>query len=87
MMDITAKWKDNKGVWQDFDLIQIGHQSRNHAIALFKRKLPVVALENGVYITNNKETQKKYLDQGKQCKLFSEMQSSEKTLKSVGFLG
>jgi len=84
-MDTTAKWKDVKGKWVIFDMGTVVGHSRNHILALFGNKVPVVAKEGGVMITNDEGMYALYSKKGK-VKRFTECQPSEKMFHSVGFL-
>lgn len=80
------KWKTKDGVWADFDLSDFGCCDRNHILKLFRNSVPVIAKENGVFITNKGDIQNDYLKQGKPAKLFTDCQPSERKFSDAGFL-
>ncbi len=86
-MDTILKWKDTDGTYKPFDNSEINHQSRDHAIALFSNGIPVIASENGTFITNSADLAATYRAKGKPIVMFKDLQPSEKTFADVGFLG
>jgi hypothetical protein len=86
MMDTVVKWKDNDGKYQLFDNTEINHMSRDHAISLFSCGIPVIASENGTYITNSKGLADQYRNQGKRVMMFSDMTASSEKFGLIGFL-
>lgn len=85
-MDTSIKWRNTDGKWQDFDLRDIGHMPRNHALNLFKNSTPVIAKEGDSYLTNNDGILSQYKSQNKKIMLFKDCQLSEKRFDEVGFL-
>lgn len=85
MVDISITWKD-RGKWVMFDVSDINHLSRNHAINLFSFKIPVIAKQDKTYIVNNDQLYEQYQRKGTPVKLFSELQPSEDPLQKVGFI-
>lgn len=86
-MGITIKWKDGDGKYQLFDNTEINHMSRDHAINLFSGGIPVIASENGTYITNSKTLAGQYQAQGKRVMMFADLVKSGEKFGRVGFLG
>lgn len=76
-----------KPVWQNFDLRDIAHMSRNHALRLFSQGVPVRINENGTYLVNREDIKKDYITMGKKAVLIADCQPSEKPVNVVGFLG
>ena len=74
------------GEWKLFPIETILHMSRTHAINLFSGKIPVVAKEGEMYISNDSETRRLYHRSRLKITKFSELQPSDRILKSIGFL-
>ena len=85
MDNVSVTWKD-KGKWVPFDLADINHLSRDHAINLFSYKIPVVARHGNYYIVNNMDLFSRYDKNKKQVKLFSALTPSSEPLRRVGFI-
>jgi len=84
-MDIVIKWQDKEGNWQPFDVNDILHMSRNHAIALFSQGTGVIIKQgDSSYIVNRVDLLDQYKRQGKSVKLLSQCEGSDKTLEEVG---
>ena len=86
-MSTSIKWRDNEGNWQNFDLSDIEHMSRNHALFLFSGTVPVIAKVDNDYLTNNEGLLSQYRSQKKKIKLFSDCERSESMFSRVGFTG
>jgi len=84
-MDITIKWKSGNK-WEQFDLSEINHMSRTHAINLFSGNLQVIAKQGDTYIVNREELKAQYAKKGSKVLLFSELQPSQEKFGVVGFL-
>jgi len=83
-MDIVIKWQDKEGNWQPFDVSDILHMSRDHAIALFSQGTPVIIKQDDSYIVNKVDLLDQYKRQGKSVKLLSQCECSDKILEEVG---
>ena len=82
----TIQWKSADG-WQTFDTRDLLAMSRTHAINLFSGRIPVIALEDGRYITNREDIAAKYRAKGSKCLMFTDIPASERSFNAVGFLG
>ena len=69
-----------------FDLSDISHMSRNHAIALFSHAIPVIAKQGETYIVNSLSLFEQYQGRKKPVKLFSDLIADENALSKVGFI-
>ncbi len=85
-MEIQIRWRDETGKLQPFDFGSIGHMPRTHSLNLFLNKLPVVAHEDGTFITNNADEYERYKGAGKKVVWFKECAKSDKPLSEVGFI-
>ena len=86
-MELKAMWQNKEtGQWQDFDLNDILHMSRDNAIDLFSFSIPVIAKHDNIYIVNNKTLCKQYQHNRKTVKLFSDLEPSKSPLGTVGFI-
>lgn len=83
--DISITWK-NGNKWPLFDVSDIAHLSRSHAIHLFSRKISVVAKQGTTYIVNSDKLYDDYHTKGKRVVLFTSLQPNESSLDSVGFI-
>jgi alpha-glucosidase (family GH31 glycosyl hydrolase) len=84
-MDITIKYKDN-GKWLDFNIGDINHMSRNHAMNLFAGKIPVIVKEGTTIISNDKDTRHLYHKKRMKVMKFTDCILSMRPLCEVGFL-
>jgi hypothetical protein len=82
---ISVKWKSGSK-WLPFQLSDILHMSRDHAIALFSNPPIVVAKDGETYITNRESIRDDYKKQNKPCILFSDLQPSTMPLEEVGLI-
>lgn len=85
-MEIKIKWQDKAGEWQEFPLSDIWKMSRNHAVILFSRKIPVIARQDETYIVNSKLLYKQYQHNKKAVKMFDELVPDERALCVMGFI-
>jgi hypothetical protein len=85
--EIKINWQDKAGKWHPFDLGDINHMPRNHALRLFSNSTPVVAKEGDQYITNSQTIYDQYRQSNKPVRMFSDIHPSEKKLAICGFLG
>lgn len=85
MINIEITWKD-KETWMMFKLSDIIERSRNHAIDLFSNKVPVIAKQDSIYITNSATIYDSYKRKGTPVYMFAELQRNEGKLLEVGFL-
>lgn len=69
-----------------FDLSDISHMSRNHAIALFSHAIPVIAKQGETYIVNNLTLFNQYQKNKKSVRLFTDLVTDENALSKVGFI-
>jgi len=83
-MEVTVKWRDGK-IWREFDLSEINHMPRDHAINLFSRNIQVIAKQGDTYIVNREELKAQYAKKGSKVKLFSELDKSDCLFGKVGF--
>ncbi len=91
MDNLKIKWQDigqdiGQKPWIPFNLSDINHMSRTHAINLFSNKTPVIAKQGDAFIVNTGSLHNDYKRKGKKVMLFSELEPSDKMLSSVGFL-
>lgn len=84
-MEISIKWR-NGSKWEHFDLSEINHMSRTHAINLFSGNIQVVAKQDDTYIVNREELKTKYAKKGSKVLLFSELQHSQEKFGEQGFM-
>jgi len=85
-MELKIKWQSQTGEWVEFPVADIMNNSRNHAIALFSQKIPVIVNQDGTYITNSKVLQKQYQSNRSPVKMFVELEPDPRKLGTVGFL-
>lgn len=85
-MQIKIKWQNTEGEWKEFDVADIWHMSRTHAINLFSHKVPVIAKHDETYIVNTKLLFKQYQHNKKQVKMFDELVPDERALCVMGFI-
>jgi hypothetical protein len=83
-MMITIQWKDGNE-WKPFNLADINHMSRNHAINLFSNPPSVRAKQGDTRFTNRQTIKAQYEAKGQKCLLFSDLQPSALPLDEVGF--
>lgn len=88
-MKLIIKWK-NDGKWQDFDETDILSFSRNHAIDLFSRKIPIVIRQGDYVISNDSATRQQYhkiaARDGLTVYALDKIERSEELLSKVGFV-
>lgn len=84
-MEIAIQW-NAKGMWYAFNLEEIAHMSRNHAIALFSNPPSVRAKQGNMRITNRESIRDQYLSKNQPCKLFSELAPDDRPLQVCGFI-
>lgn len=85
-MDLKITWKAGENDWREFDVSDINHLSRSHAIHLFSLGIPVIAKCNGVYFVNRESLAASYRAKGQRVKLFSDLAPDERALEICGFL-
>lgn len=78
--------KLDKPIWRKFDVSDILHMPRNHALMLFKTSTPVVIKEGEEYITNSDEIYSQYRKNRKVVHMLDKIQPSEMKLEYCGFL-
>lgn len=84
--DIKIKWKSGAD-WVDFPVNDILHLTRDHAIALFTRKIPVIIRQGDNIISNDTATRQMYHKRGG-CKVIAldKVTPSSENVGSVGFV-
>lgn len=85
-MELTIKWKDKAGEWQTFDISDIMHQSRSHALSLFNQGTAVIIKQDDDYIVNKQELYDRYLADGKKVRMIAHCKASDKPIRDVGFI-
>lgn len=73
-------------VWEIFPVEDILNLSRNHALDLLTRKVPVIIKEDGAIISNCMEMRNLYRRKGFKIYDLASIQPSEKLLQDVGFI-
>ena len=84
-MNIAVKWRDGNK-WKLFNLEEINHMPRDHAIRLFSGNIQVVAKQDETYIVNRQSLKDDYTAKNQKCLLFSELQPNSGTLAEVGMV-
>ena len=90
-MDLTIKWVKEDKTWGDFDLDSILHMPVRHACHLFSNKIPILAKQGEVYITNTQALVDKCRKEGKKVTTFEKIletggEKLDKALEVGGFL-
>lgn len=83
----TKRVKLAKPIWNNFDISDIMHMPRNHALRLFSNSTPVIARENDTYITNNAAIFDQYKKSKKPVMMFDQIEHSEQLLRHSGLIG
>ena len=83
---LIIRWKDSGGKWQDFNVLDILHLPRNHALALFRQGTAVVIKQDNLYIVNKADLYADYQKARKNVIMFSKCSPSEEILAEVGFV-
>lgn len=83
-LDIQIKWK-NGDKWDIFPIEDIIDRSRNHAIDLFSRKIPVLIKQGDIYISNDSTVRHTYHKRGDKVLDLGKLERSESKLSEVGF--
>ena len=73
-------------VWEIFPIEDLLKRSRNHALNLFKRNIPVIIKEDGAIISNSMEMRNLYRRKGFRIYDLESIQPSTGLLQDVGFL-
>ena len=84
-MDIKIKWLSG-GKWALFPVEDILHLSRNHAIALFSRSIPVLIKQDDIYISNDRSVRHTYHKRGIKVIDLAKAERSEGILSDAGFI-
>lgn len=83
---IEIKWKLSGG-WQDFDTADILHLSRNHALDLFTRNIPIIIRQGDNIIINDTQTRATYHRNPKYKVIaLDKVERSDDVLFQVGFV-
>ncbi len=89
-MNIQIKWRNAGEEWKDarvFDVQDILHKSRNHAIYLFNRSIPFVIKQGSdIVISNDKELRHQYHKKRFRVFTLDQIERSEEILSKVGFV-
>jgi hypothetical protein len=85
-MEIQVRWRDETGKLQPFDYQSVAHMPRTHMLNLALNPIPLVAHEDGTFITNNAAEYDRYKSAGKKVMWFKDCAPSDKDLQDVGFL-
>lgn len=84
--DFTTREPLPKPVWHEFDLSDINHMSRTHAINLFRNSTPVVIKQGDICIVNTPELLKQYRKNGRHVMEISELVQDDGRLDQVGIV-
>ena len=84
---LIIKWLNGEHGWTDFNTADITYMSRNHAIDLFSRGIPVIIKDGDEYITNKVDLFHRYKKERKPIRMLSECVISDKLICDVGFIG
>ena len=89
-MIIQIKWKNTGEEWKNariFDVKDILHKPRNHAIDLFNRSTKFVIKQGSdIVISNDKELRHQYHKKRFRVFTLDEIERSEEVLSKVGFV-
>jgi len=81
----TSRLLLTKPVWNTFDMASILDRSRDHALSLLRRDIPVVIKESGAIISNDLEMRNLYRRKGNKIYDLTAIQPSTGILRDVGF--
>jgi hypothetical protein len=87
-MNISIKWQQiaEQEVWKIFPVEDILNRSRNHALDLFRRNIPVIIKEGDAIISNSMEMRNIYRRKSFKVYDLVSIQPSTGLLQEVGFI-
>lgn len=92
-MDLTMKYQDRSGAWNDFDMTDLMEESARHSALMFSRtSIPVIVRQGEAYIVNTEDLKQRYRRAGRKVWTFSTILTSpgdvslDKPLLERGFI-
>ena len=92
-MELTMKYQDKSGAWNDFDMSALMEESALHSALMFSRtSIPVIVRQGEAYIVNTEDLKQRYRKAGKKVWMFSTILTSpgemslDKPLVERGFI-